>query len=280
MTENGLLTYADLEALAARLAAPFPEEAVQRAKTRAFKGYDSTGFGYQFLVNRLNETVGIGHWRTLHAVELRMLDKEKGQQEATVTMKIQLGNYIEGEWQILAEVEGYGGHVSKSLGDAKKGAFTNAFKKTVAMLGVGRQAYEGSIDDDFCDPDGHAAELATPPKGAPPRPVTPRPTPPPPAPAETLDQATTQAIDRFVEETNGPPPEPPADEAPAVATSGQVKAIETLLRVYLRKHGDQLETRNTLDGLLAHFQVPRLAALRAADAAAEITRLSGVVNAK
>jgi hypothetical protein len=33
-------------------------------------------------------------------------------------------------------------------GDAKKGAFTNALKKAAAMFGVGRQAYEGTIDDD------------------------------------------------------------------------------------------------------------------------------------
>ena len=32
--------------------------------------------------------------------------------------------------------------------DARKGCFTQALKKSAAMMGIGRQAYEGSIDDD------------------------------------------------------------------------------------------------------------------------------------
>ena len=41
-----------------------------------------------------------------------------------------------------------GGHLASSEADARKGAFTNAFKKAAAFFGVGRQAYEGSLDDD------------------------------------------------------------------------------------------------------------------------------------
>jgi len=35
-----------------------------------------------------------------------------------------------------------------SEADAKKGSFTNALKKAAAMLGCGKQAYEGTLDDD------------------------------------------------------------------------------------------------------------------------------------
>jgi hypothetical protein len=56
----------------------------------------------------------------------------------------------------IAEREGYGNHESKSPGDAKKGAHTNAFKKVVSGFGVGRQAYEGTLDEDYLDADNKA----------------------------------------------------------------------------------------------------------------------------
>jgi hypothetical protein len=41
-----------------------------------------------------------------------------------------------------------GGPLASSEADARKGSYTNAFKKAAAFFGVGRQAYEGSLDDD------------------------------------------------------------------------------------------------------------------------------------
>ena len=38
--------------------------------------------------------------------------------------------------------------MASSETDARKGSYTNAFKKAAAFFGVGRQAYEGSLDDD------------------------------------------------------------------------------------------------------------------------------------
>ncbi len=49
---------------------------------------------------------------------------------------------------VFAESLADGGHVASAEADARKGAYTNAFKKAAAFFGVGRQAYEGSLDDD------------------------------------------------------------------------------------------------------------------------------------
>ena len=49
---------------------------------------------------------------------------------------------------LFAEAIGDGGHTSTSEADARKGAFTNGLKKAAALFGCGRQAYEGTLDDD------------------------------------------------------------------------------------------------------------------------------------
>jgi hypothetical protein len=44
--------------LYAALAAPFPEDCIQRTRAQTTgKGYDTTGIGYQHVVNRLNEVL-------------------------------------------------------------------------------------------------------------------------------------------------------------------------------------------------------------------------------
>jgi hypothetical protein len=77
--------------------------------------------------------------------------------------------------------------VASSEADARKGAYTNAFKKAAAFHGVGRQAYEGSLDDDNLPSDGvvangqHPRPAQVKPGVAPPQPVVaqqPEPTPP------------------------------------------------------------------------------------------------------
>jgi hypothetical protein len=42
----------------------------------------------------------------------------------------------------------FGGHRSSDLTDAFKGASTNALKKASAFFGVGKEAFEGTIDED------------------------------------------------------------------------------------------------------------------------------------
>lgn len=152
----------ELKRIYERLSAPFPEDAIQRTKGgQTGRGYDTTGIGYQFIVNRLNEVLGVGG----HRVANRTMTVEEGKStgsgrrtyDADCELTLQLGRWVNGEFKPFAEAIGDGNHNSLARGDARKGAYTNAFKKAAAFLGVGRQAYEGTLDDDNA-PQGHAAD--------------------------------------------------------------------------------------------------------------------------
>ena len=135
----------------AALAAPFPEHAIQRTEGRITgRGYDTTGIGYQFICNRLNEVLGVGGWRANRTVNVKEITTAKGRSafEAICDLTLELGSWENGDFVVFAESLADGGHTSMSEADARKGAYTNALKKAAAMFGCGRQAYEGTLDDD------------------------------------------------------------------------------------------------------------------------------------
>ena len=80
--------------------------------------------------------------------------------EAICDITLELGEWVDGEFMVFAECLADGGHLASSEADARKGAYTNAFKKAAAFFGVGRQAYEGSLDDDNV-PGEHVVEVAS-----------------------------------------------------------------------------------------------------------------------
>jgi hypothetical protein len=133
------------------LSAPFPEEAIERTNGNVTgRGYSTTGIKYQYVVNRLNEVLGLGGYRTEQVATVRPSTTQKGRAvfEATCEILLQLGEWVDGNYVVFAEAHGTGGHTSTIEADARKGAFTNGLKKAAAMLGCGKQAYEGTIDDD------------------------------------------------------------------------------------------------------------------------------------
>jgi hypothetical protein len=135
----------------AALAAPFPENCIQRTEGRITgRGYDTTGIGYQFIANRLNEVLGVGGWRAHRTVNVKEVTRSNGRPafEAICDLTLELGSWENGDFVVFAESLADGGHVASSEADARKGAYTNAFKKAAAFMGVGRQAYEGTLDDD------------------------------------------------------------------------------------------------------------------------------------
>jgi hypothetical protein len=137
--------------LYAALAAPFSEEAIERTDGRVTgKGYSTTGIKYQYVVNRLNDVLGIGGFRVERSVSVKETATAKGRTafDAGCEIKLQLGEWIDGGFVPFAEAIGDGGHTAMTESDARKGAYTNGFKKAAAFLGVGRQAYEGTLDDD------------------------------------------------------------------------------------------------------------------------------------
>jgi len=135
----------------AALAAPFPEHCIQRTEGRLTgRGYDTTGIGYQHIANRLNEVLGVGGWRAHRTVTVKEIVRSNGRPafEAICDITLELGEWIDGKFIVFAESLADGGHLASSEADARKGSYTNAFKKAAAFFGVGRQAYEGSLDDD------------------------------------------------------------------------------------------------------------------------------------
>jgi hypothetical protein len=134
-----------------QLAAPFPESCIQRTDGSVTgKGYSTTGIGYAFITARLNETVGLGNWRAHRTVTVKPITRSNGRGafEAICDITLELGEWVDGNFIPWAEALADGGHVSMSEADARKGAYTNALKKAAAMFGCGRQAYEGTLDDD------------------------------------------------------------------------------------------------------------------------------------
>jgi hypothetical protein len=139
------------KALYKQLSQPFPEEAIERTDGRQTgKGYSTTGIKAQFIINRLNEALGIGGWRTHRKVAVKELTTNSGRKayEAVCDLVLELGEWIDGTFVPFAEALADGGHVSTSEADARKGSFSNALKMAAAAFGAGRQAYEGTIDDD------------------------------------------------------------------------------------------------------------------------------------
>jgi hypothetical protein len=139
------------------LAKPLSEEAIQRTFTKETKkGYDTTGYAYQYAVDRFNDTLGKDwgyDWNVLHEEQGKFRDKEYKQDNGA--MKTVPGATY---WDITVNVEIWiedskprscaGHHISTTYGDALKGAITNGFKKAAAFWGVGRDAFAGTIDDD------------------------------------------------------------------------------------------------------------------------------------
>jgi len=133
-----------------QLAAPFPDHCIQRTEGRLTgRGYDTTGIGYQHIANRLNEVLPFG-WRAHRTVTVKEIVRSNGRPafEAICDITLELGEWIDGQFIVFAESLADGGNLASSETDARKGSYTNAFKKAAAFFGVGRQAYEGSLDDD------------------------------------------------------------------------------------------------------------------------------------
>ena len=189
------MTNEEKKKIYAELAAPFPENAIQRTDGRTTgRGYDTAGIGYQFICNRLNQVLGVGGWRAHRTVTVKEVTTAKGRPafEAICDLTLELGSWENGDFVVFAESLSDGGHTAMSEADARKGAYTNALKKAAAMFGCGRQAYEGTLDDDNVPGDvttsmpteptqpAFRAATTTPPASSPPIPTTVARTPAPP----------------------------------------------------------------------------------------------------
>ena len=141
-----------IEELKKSLQDVYGKEAVERTKKEITrKGYDTTGYGYQFVVNRLNEVLhkhGL-EWTTQDDIKLcREFPTKGGSINFEYAGKLSI-MFLDENRNVVASRHCFGGHQSRTHADAMKGAYTNALKKTAAMFGVGADAYEGTIDEDY-----------------------------------------------------------------------------------------------------------------------------------
>lgn len=127
-----------------------PKEAEQHTKgSETKKGYNTSGYGYQWIVDRLNEIYGLD-W----GYEYEILDKTQGQFSNGMPffdITVCLGIWVEDKKNIRHHA---GSHRAIGFGDALKGAISNSFKKTAAMFGLGSKAYRGQMDDDNTPQEG------------------------------------------------------------------------------------------------------------------------------
>jgi len=126
------------------LSAHLPQEGIQRTKgTETKKGYDTTGYGYQYCVDRFNEVCGEAWGYSYRIIHESTGTYKSGQLYYDITADVAI--WVNDRNNPRSCV---GGHKSADYADAVKGAITNGFKKTAAFWGVGADAYRGTIDDD------------------------------------------------------------------------------------------------------------------------------------
>lgn len=126
-----------------KLSEELPREGIQKASAqKTKKGYDTTGYGYQYCVDKFNEVCGFDwgfNWEILNITNGKF---NNGTPFFDITCKVEI--WV-GDKKARSCV---GGHIAKLHADALKGAITNGFKKVAAFWGVGSSAFRGEIDDD------------------------------------------------------------------------------------------------------------------------------------
>lgn len=123
----------------AQLVRPLPAEAVTPHPTKTYL----SSIKSIYVTERLNEVFGVGSWR----VEVNKVD----QANKMVVVKVRLTIPAYG-----IDYECYGGNDNADLGDAYKGATTDALTKIASWLGIGQEVFKGEA--------GKASQRATPKK--------------------------------------------------------------------------------------------------------------------
>uniref|UniRef100_A0A6M3JTF4 Rad52/22 double-strand break repair protein n=1 Tax=viral metagenome TaxID=1070528 RepID=A0A6M3JTF4_9ZZZZ len=136
----------EIKEIMIKLAEPLPEIGIQRTdKKLTKKGYDTVGYKSQFVVNRFNEVLGI-NWGFEYKI-LKEIEGTYGSGTKKIDIVIELFLWIiENKAEYIRK--GIGGHTSFTYVDALKGAVNNALKRAGAYFGVGRQAWEETVDED------------------------------------------------------------------------------------------------------------------------------------
>lgn len=126
ITIDNMETKCVTEEMRARLCTPLPKEAVTPHPTKKFL----SSIKSIYVTERLNEVFGVGTWR----VKTEVVDKGTKMIVCKVTFSIP-------EYGI--EYECFGGNDNADLGDAYKGATTDALTKIASWMGIGGEVFRG-----------------------------------------------------------------------------------------------------------------------------------------
>lgn len=136
----------ELKEIMVKLAEPLPEIGIQRTdKNKTKKGYDTIGYKSQFVINRFNEVLGI-NWGFEYKI-LKENEGAYGNGTKKIDIVIELSLWIIENKPEYTRI-GIGGHTSFTYVDALKGSINNALKRAGAYFGVGRQAWEETVDEE------------------------------------------------------------------------------------------------------------------------------------
>ena len=156
-----------IQAINQRLRA-FGIEAVQeiRMTDRDGKTIGQVKYGYrpQYVFDSVNEVLGPENWR----YELTREEIFENQAVAEVRLFVR----VDGDWLCKGSHKGQMQIVKGNVGDAQKGAITDAIQKCMSLLSIGSDAYKGLLK--------HVFQPSNRPPSNPPSPPTSQPAGPPP----------------------------------------------------------------------------------------------------
>jgi hypothetical protein len=112
-----------------------PDEAVSQHPT---KKYLST-IKAIYVVERFNEVFGVGGW----SIKYEVITTKDGDDETPKQVVVR-GVFTVRDYDMLP-IEQFGGNDNKDLGDAYKGACTDALTKIGSYLGVGMDVFKGLV---------------------------------------------------------------------------------------------------------------------------------------
>lgn len=111
---------------------PLPPEAITPHPTKSYL----SNIKAIYVVERMNDVFGIGGWKVKNEVVDKVdIPTKTGKKQMIVVKSI----FIAGD----IEIENYGGNDNEDLGDAYKGACTDALTKIGSYLGVGMDVFKG-----------------------------------------------------------------------------------------------------------------------------------------
>ena len=143
-------------------------EAVQeiRMTDRDGKTIGQVKYGYrpQYVFDSVNEVLGPENWR----YELTREEIFENQAVAEVRLFVR----VDGDWLCKGSHKGQMQIVKGNVGDAQKGAITDAIQKCMSLLSIGSDAYKGLLK--------HVSQPSSRPPSTPPPPSTSQPAGPPP----------------------------------------------------------------------------------------------------